>query len=374
MTIKPTLQISMKTRIIILLTIIFSNLVFYLPAQTKAIDLRFSGKEEGFLKFMHENLKYPPESFKNNVIGYSITGITITPEGAIKDIKTINSLDEFIDQDVTIALLNTKGKWLKSDSLKTDQTFYVQVIYQLLKLGTPPNTNFPLKDIYNFIEPVLITSMQLTSGQLMETSESLGVKITGFMKVGQFDEAIKNVDELIRRNPFTPGLYQLKISIDKMLKRNDLISRDIDRLQNFIPEVSLDQFNNTFAQEQAKRDSSKLAANKENNTKIEKMPEFPGGQPALMNFIVKNLHYPIWASLNNIQGTVIVQFTISKEGKVIEPKIIQGPYQSLNDEALRIISRMPDWHPGTLDGNPVNVNYTMPFRFTLDKDNLHHKK
>ena len=94
---------------------------------------------------------------------------------------------------------------------------------------------------------------------------------------------------------------------------------------------------------------------------VEAMPEFPGGQKALMTYIAKNTNYPQDAPC--ISGRVIVQFTITKKGKIIDAKVARGIHPVYDKEALRIIKKMPAWKPGTQMGKPVAVRYTVPIIF-----------
>jgi len=100
--------------------------------------------------------------------------------------------------------------------------------------------------------------------------------------------------------------------------------------------------------------------------KAEEMPEYPGGMSAMMNFIMDNIKYPEDAKKAGKDGRVICSFIIDKEGKVTEPHVVQSSgTQSLDDEAVRLVSLMPDWKPGKDKGEPVNVLYTIPVLFKL---------
>ena len=99
--------------------------------------------------------------------------------------------------------------------------------------------------------------------------------------------------------------------------------------------------------------------------KVENMPEFPGGVQGLMQYISSNLKYPAAAQKAGIQGKVIVSMIVDKEGNITDPKIIKGITPLLDAEAIRIISDMPQWKPGTDKGEKVNVQYTIPLVFKL---------
>jgi TonB family protein len=98
----------------------------------------------------------------------------------------------------------------------------------------------------------------------------------------------------------------------------------------------------------------------------EEMPEYPGGMSAMMNFIMDNIKYPEDAKKAGKDGRVICSFIIDKEGKVTEPHVVQSSgTQSLDEEAVRLVSLMPDWKPGKDKGEPVSVLYTIPVMFKL---------
>ena len=98
---------------------------------------------------------------------------------------------------------------------------------------------------------------------------------------------------------------------------------------------------------------------------VEKMPQFPGGEKAINEFISKTLQYPVIAQENGIQGQVVCSFIINQDGSVTDAEVISGVDPSLDREALRIVSAMPKWTPGTQRGKAVRVKYTMPVTFTL---------
>lgn len=98
---------------------------------------------------------------------------------------------------------------------------------------------------------------------------------------------------------------------------------------------------------------------------VEVMPNFPGGQQALMQFLAKNIKYPAEAQAKGIQGRVIISFIIKKDGSIDNAKIVRGVDPNLDKEALRVINAMPKWTPGTQRGEAVNVKYTVPVQFSL---------
>lgn len=99
---------------------------------------------------------------------------------------------------------------------------------------------------------------------------------------------------------------------------------------------------------------------------VENMPEFPdGGMPGLMKYLSANIRYPEAAHKDGTQGRVTVQFVVGKDGSIGNVSILRGVDPALDAEAIRVISGMPKWKPGTQKGEPVNVRYTVPVMFRL---------
>ena len=98
---------------------------------------------------------------------------------------------------------------------------------------------------------------------------------------------------------------------------------------------------------------------------VEEMPVFPGGDSALIKYIVSNINYPAEAKEKHIQGRVILRFCITSLGGVEQVTVLRGVEPSLDFEAVRVIKSLPKWQPGKQSGKPVNVWYSVPVTFAL---------
>ncbi len=99
---------------------------------------------------------------------------------------------------------------------------------------------------------------------------------------------------------------------------------------------------------------------------VETMPEFPGGQAELFKYLSENVKYPVIAQENGIQGRVVCQFVVNKDGSIVDVEVVRsGGDASLDKEAVRVIKSMPKWKPGKQRGKPVRVKYTVPVNFKL---------
>ena len=108
---------------------------------------------------------------------------------------------------------------------------------------------------------------------------------------------------------------------------------------------------------------------KEEETKVfdvvEQMPEFPGGQAALLKWISDNIKYPAIAEENGIQGRVVCTFVVERDGSVTDVQVARSIDPSLDKEAVRVLKKMPKWIPGKQNGSAVRVKYTVPVTFRL---------
>lgn len=98
---------------------------------------------------------------------------------------------------------------------------------------------------------------------------------------------------------------------------------------------------------------------------VERMPEFPGGEAAMNQFINRTIRYPVIAQENGIQGRVVVQFVVNTDGKIVDVEVVRGVEESLDKEAVRVVKAMPPWNPGRQGGKNVRVKYTLPIRFRI---------
>lgn len=129
-------------------------------------------------------------------------------------------------------------------------------------------------------------------------------------------------------------------------------------------EIAKDSLNKSLPQTEVVCKDSKVPVSQEEEAlfgMVEAQPQFPGGHKALMEYLANNIKYP--KNKPRLSGRVIVQFTITKKGKIIDAKVARGIHPDYDKEALRIIKKMPRWEPGTQMGKPVNVRFTVPVIF-----------
>lgn len=153
---------------------------------------------------------------------------------------------------------------------------------------------------------------------------------------------------------------------DNEIKANEDIQKDNSVMSTFTQAGSDDinlikEHKEEVVQEKPREEKKK----EEVFTHVEQMPKFPGGDAELYKFINNNLNYPAMAIENNVQGRVVVQFVVTKDGSIGNVKVVRSVDRDLDNEAIRVCKKLPKFIPGKQNGQPVNVWYTLPVAFKL---------
>ncbi len=111
--------------------------------------------------------------------------------------------------------------------------------------------------------------------------------------------------------------------------------------------------------------ASVLSATYAQSDATEQMPQFPGGDKALFEFVAQNMVYPQEAFNARIEGSVFVEFIINTDGKAVDAKILRSLTPECDAEVLRIVSILPLWQPATKDGKPIATRFVLPVQFKL---------
>ncbi|WP_247236042.1 energy transducer TonB [Telluribacter sp. SYSU D00476] len=101
-------------------------------------------------------------------------------------------------------------------------------------------------------------------------------------------------------------------------------------------------------------------------TEVDKSPEFPGGVRAMYEYLARNIQYPTMAARNKVQGKVMTTFVVGEDGTIRDITVKSGVNKEVDQEAVRVIKRMPKWVPGELQGQRVAVQYNLPINFQVE--------
>jgi TonB family protein len=129
-----------------------------------------------------------------------------------------------------------------------------------------------------------------------------------------------------------------------------------------------------FVEPKVTGDTTKKSKSREVYTIVENMPEYPGGQPAMYDYLLKAIKYPDEARKKGITGTVYVNFVVEEDGTISTVKILRGIGGGCDEESIRVVKSMPKWLPGTQNGKKVAVIFNLPIRYALDAEKKDEKK
>lgn len=166
---------------------------------------------------------------------------------------------------------------------------------------------------------------------------------------------------------WTPGMQkEKKVNVKYTIP----ILFKLDGLENKNPDASTSEKNEIVAVAYPPKEApTEMSIENVTFTVVEEMPQFPGGEKAMLDYLSKNVKYPEEDAKKGIQGRVIVSFVINRNGKAVNPIIVRGVTPTLDAEAVRVIENMPDWTPGKQKGQNVNVKYTLPINFRIPQAN-----
>ena len=172
---------------------------------------------------------------------------------------------------------------------------------------------------------------------------------------------------------------ELQIVEDNEVNREDeILSQDeIEQTNRAFGQTNVDNGQDDRTQFQTavdevvveKKEETPKEVKEEIHTLVEQMPQFPGGDAALMKYLSSHINYPPMAAENGVQGKVILQFVVEKDGRVGEVKIARSVDKDLDKEAIRVVKSLPKFTPGRQNGYPVRVWYTLPVNFKLQGTN-----
>jgi periplasmic protein TonB len=146
-----------------------------------------------------------------------------------------------------------------------------------------------------------------------------------------------------------------------------LTQKEVLDMKAAIGNTTFDKGSDDVSAPPANADNAKVTDNPDVPLSVvDQMPQFPGGEREMLRFIKNNLRYPLSAQENNVQGTVILNFVVDREGKIVNIKVVKAIGFGCDEEAVRVMEKMPNWTPGKQRGQPVLVSFTMPFRFVLN--------
>ena len=346
----------------------------------------FPGGIDALASFISKNVKYPKSAIDNDIEGKTFVEFVVEKDGSVSNVRTKKGFDKDCDAEAE-RVVKAMPKWIpgavKGENVRV--SFVLPIAFKLSAKSSDMELNYSQVEggwkQNPFGKPDL-TQKKIVSlsdfrtfviDQLNYPQKAVKKKIQGDVtfefdvKDGKVTNAkiIKGLgygidDELLRVLNASPewdesvGKYHGKFTMKFYLREEGKaivkgISWDGDRKE------TADCYS----------DSAKQIGKNGVYQIVEKMPEFPGGEKALLDYISENIVYPQSAKDKNISGRVFVSFVIKKDGSVSDVKVMRGIDEECDAEAIRVVKSMPKWKPGMDDGKPVKVSYMLPVNFKL---------
>lgn len=204
-------------------------------------EKRYQGGSQALRAFLIKHLRYPGQAIHDNIMGLSISSITVARDGSVVKVSIINSLGPAIDKEILRLLKRTEKHWLSTNTTDQEQTFYFQILFKFIGI------NFHTSMIVNekVMEPIAIVAsgLYLWSGKYrFFTEANLSIKIDFAIGEERYADALEFLNEAIRRNPFIIKNYQYRILCCQKLGKIDQMNEDVVKLRNFIDNRPLKSF------------------------------------------------------------------------------------------------------------------------------------
>ncbi|MGN0219814.1 MAG: energy transducer TonB [Muribaculaceae bacterium] len=159
-----------------------------------------------------------------------------------------------------------------------------------------------------------------------------------------------------------------KYEEDKQVKNQEEVMENTSMIGSVDFNEGVEDLNKTHIVDQVIQETKPVEEEKVYNmAMVEQQPEFPGGTAEMYKWLSSHINYPAAASEEGVQGKVIVEFVVSRTGKVENVRVLRGRHPALDKEAVRVVKSMPAWNPGRNNGQPVKVTYTLPVTFKLQQ-------
>ena len=267
-----------------------------------------------------------------------------------------------------------------NESTKIANNFNLLPLKKRIKMMNKRRTSEIGKAKYLLFAP--LAGALLMVSNIESVAREIGEQIPEVAEVQQKAEQALNTDVAVA-NPMAKEVIEVMNPAEaEEMEADKTAEAELTKAEE--AKVAADKAEEAKAVEQAKQAAEKKVKNKAqaDTTKKKKswdcipetMPYFPGGQELLLKYLAVNIKYPASAVKAKKQGRVIVTFIVQKDGSITHAKIARSIDPELDAEALRVVKGMPKWTPGTQLGKPVSVKYTLPVKFSLQKDATPGKK
>ncbi len=288
----------------------------------------FPGGNAARIEFIQKNIKYPEDAQRNKLEGKVNIQFVVSSIGQIIQAKVVKKLSPSLDEEA-LRVINSFPRWI------------------------PGELNGKKVPVYRVMQVTFKYTPVENAGENWQMTDSTLIVIDSIKLPLKFNLEVINSEQIdtgFILKPFPEATLNKIIEQYGQAARNGVLLMKTYDILNLHNDTS----------------KCKIVYNGYTYKDVSKVPQFPGGDIALMNYLALHIKYPIIDQENGYQGKVVVQFVIDRSGKVKDPKVVTSVSPGLDREALRVVSQIPDWIPGEINGKKENIDYTLPIVFKIE--------
>ena len=288
----------------------------------------FPGGNAARIEFIQQNIKYPEDAQRNKLEGKVNIQFVVSSIGQIIQAKVVKKLSPSLDEEA-LRVINSFPRWI------------------------PGELNGKKVPVYRVMQVTFKYTPVENAGENWQMTDSTLIVIDSIKLPLKFNLEVINSEQIdtgFILKPFPEAAQNKLIEQYGQAARNGVLLIKTYDIMNLHNDTS----------------KCKIVYNGYTYKDVSKVPQFPGGDKALMNYLAQHIKYPIIDLENGHQGKVKVQFIIDRSGKVKDPKVVTSVSPGLDREAVRVLSQIPDWIPGEINGKKENIYYTLPIVFKIE--------
>ncbi|MFB6341537.1 TonB family protein [Saccharicrinis sp. FJH62] len=312
----------------------------------------YPGGAKAMMEYLSMNIKYPTIAQEKGIQGRVYVNFIINTKGEVSDVKVVRGVDPALDAEA-VRIVKGMPKWTPGEQ----RGKAVNVAY-----------NLPINFALDNGKKEVTDGASIVAGDMIVKNEKIektddGVIVSANV-LDHKSNPIPGASVILKGNTLgtvtdMTGRFILKITSNVLEESDKALVISFVGLKSVT--IDLESTGNKMDEIEVVAPGKPVVFQI-----VEKMPQFPGGEAAMMKYLNQNIHYPDVAKKNGIQGRVYINFIVEEDGSLSNIEVKRGVDPSLDKEAVRVIKAMPNWKPGVQRGKMVRVSFMLPINFVLN--------
>ncbi|MGA2406569.1 MAG: energy transducer TonB [Bacteroidales bacterium] len=326
----------------------------------------FPGGNEALLKYIAENTRYPKEAKDNNIQGRVITRFKVKEDGTVSDVSVLKGVDSQLDNEA-LKVVSSIPKFTpgKLNGVSVPVWYMIPITFTLNGDSQQRPSRFEVigsDTVYSVTKEMPMfpggdeAFLKFKTENIKYLPEVKSLGIEGTVLVRFWIEENGSVSNIKIMQGVSPSLDAEAIRVTKLMPAWEP-GKENGKPVKFVSMTNFD-FLLTPRMPPVYEEGTPFVV-------VEEMPQFPGGNDALLKYIAENTNYPEASKEQNINGRVVIRFCVTANGSVSMISVLKSVAPELDAEAIRVVGTLPAFKPGKQGGKPVNVWYMVPITFGL---------